>query len=108
MASEHETQGSPTHVVALGTYLSVFVALLVLTAITTAVAFIDLGPMNNVVALGIAALKAAIVILFFMHVKYSSRLIGIVVVTSLFWVFILLSSTVMDFVTRGWLGAAGK
>ena len=63
------------HVVPLRVYFSVFGALMVLTAITVAVAFFDLGVLNNVVALGIAGLKATLVILYFMHVRYSGRLI---------------------------------
>ena len=91
------------HVVPRKVYYAVFVALLVLTAITTAVAFVDLGPWNTVVALGIAFLKATLVALFFMHVKYSSRLTQIVVAGGLFWLAILIVLTLSDFVSRGWL-----
>ena len=78
-------------------------ALLVLTAITTAVAFVDLGPWNTVVALGIAFLKATLVALFFMHVKYSPRLTQVVVAGGIFWLAILIVLTLSDFVSRGWL-----
>jgi len=91
------------HVVPRKVYFAVFVALLVLTAITTAVAFVDLGPWNTVVALGIAFLKATLVALFFMHVKYSPRLTQIVVAGGIFWLAILIVLTLSDFVTRGWL-----
>jgi cytochrome c oxidase subunit 4 len=91
------------HVVPRRVYYAVFVALLVLTAITTAVAFVDLGPWNTVVALGIAFLKATLVALFFMHVKYSPRLTQIVVAGGLFWLVILIALTLSDFVSRGWL-----
>ena len=63
---------------------------MVCTAITVAVAFVDLGPLNTVVALTIAILKATLVVLFFMHVKYSTRLTWAVVVGSIFWLGILL------------------
>lgn len=91
------------HVVPRKVYFAVFAALLVLTAVTTAVAFVDLGPWNTVVALGIAFLKATLVALFFMHVKYSPRLTQIVVAGGIFWLAILIVLTLSDFMTRGWL-----
>jgi cytochrome c oxidase subunit 4 len=90
------------HIVPVRIYVTVFVALLVLTATTTAVSAIDLGPWNTVVALAIAVFKATLVVLFFMHVKYSPRLIGVVIVGGLFWLAILLAITFSDFATRGW------
>ena len=63
----------------------------------------DLGPWNTVVALGIAFLKATLVALFFMHVKYSPRLTQVVVAGGLFWLVILIALTLSDFVSRGWL-----
>lgn len=95
---------SSVHVSPLGTYLSVFGALMVLSAITVAAAFVNLGSFNPVVALAIACIKATLVILFFMHVKYSSRLVKITVVLSLFFVAILFAETLMDYATRGWSG----
>ena len=91
------------HVVPRKVYYAVFVALLVLTAITTAVAFVDLGPWNTVAALGIAFLKATLVALFFMHVKYSPRLTQVIVAGGIFWLAILIVLTLSDFVSRGWL-----
>lgn len=91
------------HVVPRRVYYAVFAALIVLTAITTAVAFMDLGPWNTVVALGIAFLKATLVALFFMHVKYSPRLTQVIVAGGLFWLAILIVLTLSDFVSRGWL-----
>jgi len=91
------------HVVPLKVYFRVFGALLVLTATTTAVSFLDLGPWNTVVALAIAFLKATLVVLFFMHVKYSPRLTQIVIAGGLFWLAILLALTLSDFLSRGWL-----
>jgi cytochrome c oxidase subunit 4 len=104
MSTTHVT----THVVPLRVYLFVFFSLLALTATTVAVAFVDLGPLNNVVALGVAVLKATLVILFFMHVRYSSRLVGLVIVSGLFWLVIMVGLTLVDYATRGWLGVAGK
>ena len=91
------------HVVPTKVYFAVFAALLVLTATTTAVSFLDLGPWNTVVALVIAFLKATLVVLFFMHVKYSPRLTQIVIAGGLFWLAILLALTLSDFLSRGWL-----
>jgi cytochrome c oxidase subunit IV len=94
---------SSVHVSPLSTYLSIFAALMVLSAITVAAAFVDLGQANSIVAMAIAGLKATLVILFFMHVKYSSRLTKLTVVLSLFFVAILFAETLMDYATRGWL-----
>lgn len=100
MSSGH----SGVHVSPLSTYLSIFVALMVLSAITVGAAFVNLGALNPIVALLIAGIKATLVILFFMHVKYSSRLVKITVVLSLFFVAILFAETLMDYATRGWVG----
>jgi cytochrome c oxidase subunit 4 len=99
---------SSTHVLPLRIYFGVFLALLVLTGTTVTVAFVDLGPLNNVVAMGIAVLKATLVILFFMHVRYATRLTGLVVVSGVFWLVIMVGLTFVDYATRGWLGVAGR
>jgi cytochrome c oxidase subunit 4 len=91
------------HVVPRKIYFAVFTALIVFTATTTAVSFIDLGPWNTVVALGIAFLKATLVVLFFMHVKYSPRLTQVTIAGGLFWLAIMIVLTLSDFMTRGWL-----
>jgi cytochrome c oxidase subunit IV len=95
------------HVVPVRVYLLIFTSLLVLTATTVGVAFIDLGPLNNLVAMGIAVLKATLVILFFMHVRYSTRLTGLVILSGLFALAIMVGLTFVDYATRGWLGVAG-
>ena len=94
-----------THVVPVRTYLLVFAALMLLTAATAWIAFQDLGPLNNVAALGIAALKATLVVLFFMHVKYSPRLIPLAVTAGVFWLLILIGLSLCDYLTRGYLPA---
>jgi cytochrome c oxidase subunit 4 len=106
--SASTSHAASTHVLPLGIYFGVFFALLVLTGTTVAVAFIDLGPLNNVVAMGVAVIKATLVILFFMHVKYSSRLTGLVVVSGVFWLVIMVGLTFVDYASRGWLGVAGR
>ena len=91
------------HVVPVKVYVTVFVVLLVMTATTTAISAVDLGPWNTVVALAIACFKASLVILFFMHAKYSPKLTRVVIFGGLFWLAILLLITFSDFATRGWL-----
>ena len=93
---------SANHVVPLKIYFAVFITLLVLTGVTTAVAFVDLGILNPVVALAIATFKAVLVILFFMHVKYSSKLTWVVISAAFFWLGIMLAMTLADYLTRPW------
>jgi len=84
-------------------YYTIWIALLGLTGITAAVAFVDLGPFNVVLALVIATFKALLVVLFFMHVKYASeRLTKIVIVSAIFWLFLLLALSMADYATRLW------
>jgi cytochrome c oxidase subunit 4 len=91
------------HVLPRRVYYSVFAALVVLTAITVLVSRMDLGPMNSVVALSIAVLKASLVVLFFMHVKYGNRLVWVFVGASVLWLFLLISITLGDYLSRGWI-----
>jgi cytochrome c oxidase subunit 4 len=93
------------HVSPKSVYYSIFGALMVLTAVTVFAAYVNLGNFNAPVALAIATFKATLVVLFFMHVKYSSRLTKLVVATSLFFLCILLGQTMMDYATRGLQGA---
>jgi len=95
------------HIVPVRIYYLVFTVLIVCTAITVAVSFIDLGRFNVVVALGIAILKATLVVLFFMHVKYSGKLTWVVVAGSLFWLGILIVMTAGDYLTRIRTGTFG-
>jgi cytochrome c oxidase subunit 4 len=96
------------HISPVRSYVGIFLALMVLTTITVYVAFLDLGPLNTLVALGIAVIKASLVILFFMHARYSTRLTKLVIVSAFLWLFILFTFTMTDFVSRGWLGVPGK
>jgi cytochrome c oxidase subunit 4 len=90
------------HVVPLKIYYAIFATLMVLTGVTVGVAYIDLGAINTVAALAIAGFKAMIVVLFFMHVKYSTRLIMLTVIAGLYWVGIIFALTLSDYLTRGW------
>jgi cytochrome c oxidase subunit 4 len=89
------------HIVSVKTYITIWLALLVLTGLTAGIAFVDLGPFNTVVALVIATGKALLVVLIFMHVKYASdRLTKVVLVSALFWLFLLLGLSLADYTTR--------
>jgi cytochrome c oxidase subunit 4 len=82
-------------------YYTIWIALLVLTVVTTLVARVDLGPLNTVVALVIATFKALLVVLFFMHVKYTSeKLTKVVIVAAIFWLLLLLGLSMADYTTR--------
>jgi cytochrome c oxidase subunit 4 len=96
------------HIDSIRTYTLVLLALLVLTAATTLVAFVDLGGFSVVVALAIAVCKMLLVALFFMHVRHSTKLTKLVVLGGLLWLVILLMLTLSDFTTRGWLGVPGR
>jgi|SRR5262245_16410279 len=91
------------HIVPIKVYAIVFIALLILTATTCAISFINLGRLNAIVALVIAFGKALLVALFFMHLRYSPRLMPVVVAGGLFWLAIMIVLTMSDFLTRGWL-----
>ncbi len=84
------------------TYVGIYVALMALTALTTTVAFFDLGLANPVVALTIAVVKASLVVLFFMHMRWSSRLTMIVGASALFWLGNMFVLFLSDYATRGW------
>jgi cytochrome c oxidase subunit 4 len=92
------------HIVPRKVYFSVFGALLVFTALTVIAANINFGRMNDVIAMTIAVTKMMLVLLFFMHVRYSSRLIWVIVASMFFWLLILLSLTLTDYTSRGWFG----
>lgn len=90
------------HVVPKKLYILVFAVLILFTGLTTGVAFINLGKWNTVAALVIAVCKATLVVLFFMHLRWSSNLLRIVVASSLLWLAILIGLTLSDVLTRDW------
>jgi cytochrome c oxidase subunit 4 len=92
------------HIVYPRVYVAIFLALLVGTILTAWVAFFNFpGPLNAVVALTIAVLKASLVVLYFMHVRYSGRLIWLVILAALVWLAIMFAITLSDYWTRMWL-----
>jgi cytochrome c oxidase subunit 4 len=105
------------HIVSPRVYVAVFLALLVLTLLTVAAARVDLGepdvagvrvPLNVIVAVAIAVVKATLVVLFFMHVKYSGRLVQLVVASAFVFLALMLVITLSDYWSRGWLGTPGS
>src|SRR3954470_14827342 len=94
------------HIVPRKTYFTVFGFLLAFTALTVIAATIPFGGiLNDVVALTIAVTKMMLVLLFFMHVRYSSRLIWVIVASMFFWLLILLLLTLTDYTSRGWFSS---
>jgi cytochrome c oxidase subunit 4 len=102
-----ESHAAHHHIVPIPVYVAIFAALLVLTGVTIAVAFLDLGPLNIAVALAIAFFKASLVVLYFMHVKYSSKLVQLAAATGFLWLGILLTFTLSDVWTRDWQPVSG-
>ena len=90
------------HIVSPLEYTLVFGTLLVFTGITVGAAYIDLHVFNPIIALAIASIKAVIVILFFMHVKYQSRLIKMTVGAGFFTFLVLIIMTLSDYISRAW------
>jgi cytochrome c oxidase subunit IV len=94
---------SAGHVAPKSMYYLVFAALVVGTIVTYLAALVDLGPLNNVVMLAIACTKAALVVLFFMHVRWSTRLTWVVAMSGFFWLLILFTLGMADYMSRGWI-----
>ncbi len=92
----------PPHISSRNLYAGIFAALLLLTALTVSAAFVDLGELGFAVAMIIALTKATLVVLYFMHVRYSSRLTWMVIGAGVFFLLILFGLTLTDYLTRGW------
>lgn len=90
------------HVVPLLVYYKVFAALMVLLILTLAAAAVELGPFNIVIAMTIAVAKAVLVVLYFMHVRWSSQLVKFFAGATFFWLMILFSLTMADYFSRQW------
>jgi cytochrome c oxidase subunit 4 len=91
------------HIVPVRIYVTIFLALMALTGLTVWIATLDLGPFNAIVALTIAVAKALLVVLYFMHVKYSSRLTMVFVAAGFVWLVIMVALTLSDYYTRQWI-----
>jgi len=90
------------HIVSPLTYFIIFIALLIGTAITIGASFLELGAWNPIIALAIAVTKATLVVLFFMHIKYSSRLMKLTVGAGLFTFLVLVGMSLSDYISRAW------
>jgi len=90
------------HVIPRRVYYAIFSTLIVLTGVTVAVSFVDLGPLNTLVAMTIACVKATLVVLYFMHARYGSRLIWVMLGAGVLWLVILIALTMGDYASRGW------
>jgi cytochrome c oxidase subunit 4 len=111
----HAEHGAGHHIVPLKYYFGVFGLLMVLTALTVLVASYDLehiwGPLNIIVAMTIAVIKATAVVLIFMHVRWSSKLTQLILASGIFWLIILLVLTYTDYAVRihaGWPTPLGQ
>ena len=109
MSSQHHDPANITnpehaehHIVGPKTYAIIFITLLTFTGITVGAAFVNLGILNPIVALAIASTKAVIVILFFMHVYYQSKLVKMTVAAGFFTFLILITMTLTDYISRAW------
>jgi cytochrome c oxidase subunit 4 len=99
---------SHDHIVPVRVYLAVFAALMVLTALTAWAAFQNFGRYNLIVAIAIACVKASLVVLFFMHVAYSSKLTKAIVISGLCTLLIMFFFTLADLLSRNWMGVPGR
>ena len=90
------------HILPKRVYYTIYLILMLCTYLTVQMAFLDLGRLNSVAALVIAVVKATLVVLFFMHVKYSTRLTWVVALSGIFWLGIMFALTMGDYLTRGW------
>ena len=90
------------HIVSPKIYLIIFGSLLLCTGVTVGAAFIDMGILNPMIALGIACFKAGLVFLWFMHVKYSSRLVKMTLAAGFFTFLALITMTLSDYISRAW------
>jgi len=95
-------------IVSVKTYALTWLGLLGLTLATSLIGLLDLGPFNLVAAILIAAVKASLIAFFFMHAFYESKLVRVVLSGGIIWFLILMSLTLTDYITRGWLPFPGK
>jgi len=91
------------HIIPRKTYFTIFGILMVLLVLTIVLAEIDMGPFNIVIAMAIAVTKALLVLLYFMHVRYSSKLTWVFASAGVFWLIIMIGITFSDYISRGWV-----
>ena len=108
MAQHPQHEDAFTHVVPASIYVGIWATLMALTLITVFASFAELGIFNIVVALVIATIKGTLVVLFFMHLRYSTKLTMVAVVSSIFFLLILFSLTMTDYLSRHWATYPGR
>lgn len=94
--------------ISIGKYAAVFGSLLILALATTLIGFLDLGPFNMIIAITIAAAKASLIAAFFMQALYEGKIVRIVIAGGVVWFLIMLTLTLGDYMSRGWLPFPGK
>jgi cytochrome c oxidase subunit 4 len=102
MTDQKEMEESQHHIVSPVIYIIIGGSLLVLTGVTVGASYLELGIFNPIVAIAIACVKAVLVVLFFMHVKYSSKLTKLTVFAGLFTFLVLIGMTLSDYASRAW------
>jgi cytochrome c oxidase subunit 4 len=95
-----------SHIAPKSLYITIFAALIVGTVLTVAVTYVDLGPANLLVAMAVAVTKASLVVLFFMHAKYSERLVRVSILSAIIFLGFLFAFGFADYFTRGAIGVA--
>lgn len=90
------------HIVGPSTYIKIYISLLILTGVTVGAAKVEMGVLNPVVALLIASVKAAVVILWFMHMKYQTKLLKLTISAGFFTFLVLICMTLSDYMSRAW------
>ncbi len=109
--SDHSLQGHVelhSHILPKSTYYKVYAALMFFLLLTVGLAYVDAGPLNFTVSMLIATIKAVMIMLIFMHVKYSERLVWIFAGASFLWLLLLIVFSLNDYFTRDWLNIPGK
>jgi cytochrome c oxidase subunit 4 len=92
-----------SHVVPVRVYVTIFFSLMILTGLTIVASFYNFGEWNTIIAVTIAIVKATLVVLYFMHLRYSDNVVRLSVVAGVFWLALLLSLTLSDYFSRPWL-----
>jgi cytochrome c oxidase subunit IV len=100
---EHHAHEHKNHVVPVSIYIVIFVSLMILTGLTVLASQKNFGPGNTIIAVAIAALKATLVILYFMHVRYNDNIVRIAVFAGFLWLGVMIVLTLSDYIARGWL-----
>ena len=102
MTEENSLHEAEHHIVSPRVYVVVFLSLLVFTGLTVGASYIEMGVFNPIAAIAIACIKMVLVVLFFMHVKYSSKLTKLTVFCGLFTFLALIGMTLSDYFSRAW------